>query len=53
MTDVQLHHVIDDIGATLLNRHGRVLQDSFARYGATMGDRRFPPLCRPRSDPTS
>jgi hypothetical protein len=42
MTDVQLHHAIHDIGATLLNRHGRFLQGSFARYGATMGDPRFP-----------
>jgi hypothetical protein len=42
MTDVQLHHAIHDIGATLLNRHGRFLQDSFARYGATLGDPRFP-----------
>jgi hypothetical protein len=42
MTDVQLHHAIHDIGGTLLNRHGPMLQDSFARYGAAMGDPRFP-----------
>jgi hypothetical protein len=42
MTDVQLHHAVHDIGAVLLNKHGRMLQDSFARYGATMGDPRFP-----------
>lgn len=42
MTDVQLHHAIHDLGGMLLNRHGRILQDSFARYGATMGDPRFP-----------
>jgi hypothetical protein len=42
MTDVQLHHAIHDLGGTLLNRHGRILQDSFARYGTTMGDPRFP-----------
>jgi hypothetical protein len=42
MTDVQLHHAIHDIGGTLLNRHGPMLQESFARYGATMGDPRFP-----------
>jgi hypothetical protein len=37
MTDAQLHHAIHGIGATLLNRHARFLQDSLARYGA-----RFP-----------
>lgn len=42
MTDAQLHHVIDGIGARLLSRHGRLLEDAFARYGATMGDPRFP-----------
>ena len=42
MTDVQLHRAIHDLGGTLLNRHGRILQESFARYGATMGDPRFP-----------
>lgn len=42
LTDVQLHRAIHDIGATLLNRHGLLLQDSFARYGATFGDPRFP-----------
>lgn len=42
MTDAQLHHAIYDIGAALLNTHGRLLQDSFARYGATIGDPRFP-----------
>lgn len=42
LTDVQLHHAIYDVGATLLNRHGPVLQDSFARYGAALSDRRFP-----------
>lgn len=41
MTDMQLHQAIHDVGGTLLNRHGRILQDSFARYGATMGDPRF------------
>jgi hypothetical protein len=42
MTDVQLHRAIDGIGATLLNRHGRFLEDSFARYGAAMSDPRLP-----------
>jgi len=42
MTDAQLHHAIHGIGATLRNRHGRFLQDSFARYGATTGDPHFP-----------
>ena len=42
LTDVQLHQAIHDVGGTLLNRHGPVLQDSFARYGPTMGDPRFP-----------
>lgn len=42
MTDAQLHRAIHSIGATLLNRHGRLLEDSVARYGATMGDPRFP-----------
>jgi hypothetical protein len=42
MTDVQLHQAIHGIGARLLNRHARLLQDSFARHGATMGDPRFP-----------
>ena len=42
MTDVQLHHAIHDIGGTLLNRHGLMLQDSFARYGTTTADPRFP-----------
>lgn len=42
LTDVQLHHAIHDVGATLLNSHGPVLQDSFARYGAALSDRRFP-----------
>jgi hypothetical protein len=42
MTDVQLHQAIHGIGATLLNRHAQLLQDSFARYGAAMGDPRFP-----------
>jgi hypothetical protein len=39
MTDLQLHQAIHDIGAALLTRHGRLLQDSIARYGATQGDR--------------
>ena len=33
LTDVQLHQTIHDVGATLLNRHGPLLQDSFARHG--------------------
>lgn len=42
LTDVQLHEAICDVGATLLNRHGRVLQGSFARDGAPLSDPRFP-----------
>jgi hypothetical protein len=42
LTDVQLHQAIHDVGATLLNRHGPLLQDSFARHGVPMSDRRFP-----------
>lgn len=42
LTDVQLHQAIHDVGATLLNRHGPLLQDSFARCGATLSDPRFP-----------
>lgn len=42
LTDVQLHHAIHDVGAMLLNSHGPVLQDSFARYGAMLSDPRFP-----------
>ena len=42
MTDAQLHQAIHGIGATLLTRHARFLQDSLARDGATTGDPRFP-----------
>jgi hypothetical protein len=28
MSDVELHHVIHDIGGTLLNRHGPMLQEA-------------------------
>jgi hypothetical protein len=42
LTDAQLQQAIHDVGATLLNRHGPVLQDCLARYGATLGDPRFP-----------
>lgn len=42
MTDAQLHHAIDGLGAALLSMHGRLLEDSFARHGATMDDPRFP-----------
>ena len=42
MTDAKLHRAIDGIGARLLTRHGRLLEDSAARYGVTMGGPRFP-----------
>ncbi len=42
MTDVQLHRAIHDVGGKLLNAHGPMLQASFARDGATIGDLRFP-----------
>lgn len=42
LTDVQLQRAIHDVGATLLNRHGPLLQDSFARDGAALSDPRFP-----------
>jgi hypothetical protein len=42
LTDVQLHQAIHEVGAELLNRHGPLLQDSFARDGATLSDPRFP-----------
>ena len=42
LTDVQMHQAIHDVGATLLNRHGPLLQDSFARYGVPLSDRPFP-----------
>jgi hypothetical protein len=42
MTDVELHDAIHGIGAMLLNEHGRLLPEGFARYGAAMSDPRFP-----------
>jgi hypothetical protein len=42
LTDMQLHQAIHDVGATLLNGHGPLLQDSFACDGATLSDPRFP-----------
>lgn len=42
MTDSQLHRAVQDVGATLLNKHGRLLRDGVARDGATMDDPRFP-----------
>jgi hypothetical protein len=42
MTDAQLHHAIDSIGARLLSRHGGFLQGGFARYAALMSDPRDP-----------
>jgi hypothetical protein len=40
--DVELHHAIHDIGGTLLNRHGPMLQESFRRHGVPLSDPRFP-----------
>ena len=42
MSDVELHHAIHDIGGTLLNRHGPMLQESFRRHGMPLSDLRFP-----------
>lgn len=42
MTGEQLHHAIHDAGANLLSTLGPVLQQSFARYGTALSDRRFP-----------
>jgi len=41
MTDEQLHSAIYNIGAVLLNDLGKVIQDSFARHGYDMNNRRF------------
>lgn len=42
MTDEQIHHDIHDVGADLLSALGPVLQQSYARYGTTLTDPRFP-----------
>jgi len=42
MEDVELYHAIHDVGASLLNRHGVLLQGCFARFGSPLSDPRFP-----------
>jgi hypothetical protein len=42
MSDMDLHHAIHDIGGTLLNKHGPMLQESFRRHGMPLSDSRFP-----------